>query len=74
MITSAANRGWSGDVAIANLSTAGLPAPSVIRTAKIATIDARDAIKLGRISASALKRVLDEVATSTEAGRSRRPS
>ena len=74
MITSAANRGWRGDVSIANVSTAGLPAPSVIRTAKIATIEAKDATKVGRISASALKRVLDEVATSVESRRDHRSS
>ena len=71
MITSAANRGWRGDVAITNLPTAGLPAPSVVRTAKIATIEAGDAVKLGRISASALRRVLDEVATSIKPSRNR---
>jgi len=40
MITSAENRIWSGDVPIRDLAAAGLPAPSVIRTAKIATIEA----------------------------------
>ena len=49
MITSAENRGWAGDVAVSNLDMAGLPAPSVIRSAKIATIEASDATKLGRI-------------------------
>ena len=57
MITSAANQGWPGDVQVANLATAGLPVPSVIRTAKIATIEAPDALKLGMISASLLKKV-----------------
>jgi len=50
MITSAENRGWPGDVAIGNLAMAGLPVPSVIRTAKIATIEAADAEKLGKVS------------------------
>ena len=50
MITSAENRGWRGDVGIPDLGKAGLPAPSVIRTAKIATIDARDAEPLGKVS------------------------
>jgi mRNA interferase MazF len=54
MITSAVNRGWAGDVDIDDLTLAGLPAPSVIRTAKIATIDASDAAPLGRIDAKAL--------------------
>ncbi len=49
MITSAENRGWPGDVPVTNLAVAGLPVPSVIRTAKIATIEAADATKLGRV-------------------------
>ncbi len=39
MITSADNESWSSDVAIADLARAGLPAPSVVRPAKIACID-----------------------------------
>jgi mRNA interferase MazF len=50
MITSAANRGWPGDVPVTNLAAAGLPAPSVIRTAKIATIEASYATRLGKVS------------------------
>lgn len=57
MITSAENRGWAGDVAVNNLSAAGLPVPSVIRTAKIATIQASDAAKLGRVSSALYKQV-----------------
>lgn len=47
MITSAANRGWPTDVVVSDLEVAGLPAPSVIRTAKVALIDARHAEHLG---------------------------
>lgn len=47
MITSAANRGWPGDVAVSDIGMAGLPAPSIVRPAKIATIEARDAERLG---------------------------
>jgi mRNA interferase MazF len=50
MITSAENRGWEGDVEIMTPHDAGLPAPSVIRTAKIACIDGRDAERLGSLS------------------------
>lgn len=57
MITSAANRGWPGDVPITNLASAGLPVASVIRTAKIATIEATDAHRLGKISATLLRQV-----------------
>jgi mRNA interferase MazF len=61
MITSAENRGWQGDVVITTLARAGLPAPSVIRPAKIATIDSADATKLGTISAAMIQQVLDRV-------------
>ena len=47
MITSAANRGWPDDVAISNIEAAGLPVDSIVRPAKIATIEARDAEPLG---------------------------
>ena len=52
MITSAANRGWPGDVAVSDLTAAGLPIPSIVRPAKIATIEARDAERLGRLPPS----------------------
>jgi|SRR6185437_16809905 mRNA interferase MazF len=39
MITSADNIPWSCDVTIADLARAGLPAPSVVRTAKIVCIE-----------------------------------
>lgn len=40
MITSAENERWPSDVPVSELNRAGLPAPSVIRTAKIACIEA----------------------------------
>ena len=61
MITSAENRGWPHDVPVADLKMAGLPVPSLIRSAKIATIDASDASKLGRISAAQLRRVTGQI-------------
>jgi mRNA interferase MazF len=39
LITSADNERWSSDVAITDLTRAGLPAPSVVRPAKIACLD-----------------------------------
>jgi len=39
MITSAENESWPGDVSISEVGRAGLPAPSIIRPAKIACID-----------------------------------
>ncbi|MGH7804049.1 MAG: type II toxin-antitoxin system PemK/MazF family toxin [Candidatus Binatia bacterium] len=64
MITSAENRRWSGDVAVTALVGAGLPAPSVVRTAKIATIEARDAEPLGKVSAAVLGEVDRHLAAS----------
>lgn len=49
MITSADNRGWPGDVEVTDLIAAGLPVPSLVRTEKVATIDARDAQPIGRL-------------------------
>lgn len=49
MVTSAANRGWPGDVLVSDLAAAGLPIPSIVRPAKIATIEARDAEALGQL-------------------------
>jgi len=57
MITSAENRGRPGDVPVNNLGPAGLPVPSVIRTAQLATIEASDATKPGRVSAAVLRKV-----------------
>ena len=62
MITSAANRAWPGDAPVGKLATAGLPVASVIRTAKIATIEAIDASKLGRVSPSLIRRVVEHLA------------
>ena len=61
MITSAENRGWPSDVPISALTRAGLPAASVIRPAKIGTIDAADASKLGSISETQLRKVMDVI-------------
>lgn len=49
MVTSAANRGWPGDVSVSDLAMAGLPAASVVRPAKIATIAARDTERIGSL-------------------------
>jgi mRNA interferase MazF len=57
MITSAENRSWPDDVPIADLSSAGLPAPSVVRCAKVATIDSRDAERIGTLARANRKKV-----------------
>lgn len=63
MITSAANRPWPADVPFGSAyGEAGLPAPSVVRTAKIATIEASAAQVIGRVSADMLTKVNNAVA------------
>jgi mRNA interferase MazF len=58
MITSAANRRWSDDVAIEQGHEAcGLPVPSLVRTAKIATIEAGVADALGRLDDARMAQV-----------------
>jgi len=49
MITSAKNKPWSGDVEITHLKEAGLPVSSVVRCAKIATIEATTATRIGAL-------------------------
>jgi mRNA interferase MazF len=50
MITSAANRSWPGDFAIADHHEVGLPIPSVVRAEKLATVASAGAEKLSRLS------------------------
>jgi mRNA interferase MazF len=62
MITSAGNRSWPGDVALADDANAtGLPAPSVVRTFKIATIEAAAAERIGTVATEVLATVRTEV-------------
>lgn len=61
MITSAENRGWRGDVAVTDLPAAGLPVASVVRSAKIATIETVDAAPLGRVSTTVLRKVTTHI-------------
>jgi mRNA interferase MazF len=58
MITSAENRAWPDDLSFGEFYLkAGLPAPSVIRPCKIATIEARYADSLGRIEQALMVKV-----------------
>lgn len=61
MITSAAHRRWRGDVEISDPASIGLLIPSVIRTAKIATVEIARADPLGEIAAETLAAVRTEV-------------
>jgi len=63
MITSAENRGWPGDYDIGPAyRDIGLPARSVIRTSKIATVEMRHAEPVGKISSTLLERVAQTIA------------
>ena len=58
MITSASNRRWPGDNALVEgHSDFGLPAPSLIRTAKMATVEAVVAEPIGQLPATLLDQV-----------------
>jgi mRNA interferase MazF len=62
MITSADNAPWSCDVAIPDLTRSGLPAPSVVRTAKIACIEpARIERRAGRLDKATAKAVTQKL-------------
>ena len=66
MITSAQNRGWFGDVPVQDLKRARLPVPSIVRPAKLATIEAADAAKLGSLKPTNLARVLGAIRAELE--------
>lgn len=52
MITSAANKGWRGDVSLEQrLAECGLSVPCVVRTAKVTTVEANKARKSGALPA-----------------------
>jgi mRNA interferase MazF len=62
MITSAENRRWPDDQDIGpSFRDFGLPAPSIIRPTKIATIETRDASPIGRVPRNLVRRVLDTI-------------
>lgn len=58
MITSSRRTKWSHDISIADLEAAGLPAPSIVRTLKIACIDTHNVVqKIGSLDAKTLRSV-----------------
>jgi mRNA interferase MazF len=51
MVTSAENRSWDCDVAVSDQKSAGLPSASVIRPAKVATVDAERIVhRIGKLT------------------------
>lgn len=62
MITSAENERWSCDVAIRDATGAGLPAPSVVRPAKIACIEpARVLRRAGALDGETARAVAEQI-------------
>ncbi|WP_297488584.1 type II toxin-antitoxin system PemK/MazF family toxin [Acidocella sp.] len=61
MITSARNSGWPGDVEIADTIAAGLGVPSVVRTAKMMTVEAGKAELIGALIGAQRKEVGERV-------------
>jgi mRNA interferase MazF len=60
MITSAANRGWPGDISLMDDHLEfGLPVPSIVRSSKIATIDAAHAERIGKLTSAKWAEVAD---------------
>ena len=58
MITNAARADWPGDVAIPDAPDRGLLIPSKVRTAKLSTVETKDAALIGQIDDATLKAVL----------------
>ena len=62
MITSSDNPRWSCDVPIVDLKRAGLPAPSVVRTAKIACIEPSRVIgRAGRLDKTTARKIASRI-------------
>lgn len=63
MITSAANKGWHGDVSLEdNFLDCGLQVPCIVRTAKIATVEEGRSRKSGRLPNETLNVVREKLA------------
>jgi mRNA interferase MazF len=62
MITSAANKGWLGDVSLEErFAECGLDVPCVVRTTKVSTVEASKARKSGSLPSDLLNMVNTEV-------------
>ncbi len=61
LVTKQEDPAWRGDVPILDTAVAGTAAHSVIRTARLATVPAESAKRIGRISGVLLGRVLGEI-------------
>lgn len=61
MITGANREKWEGDVELPDHEAIGLPIASMVRTAKIATIDACEAQPIAQIDGDLLQQILARV-------------
>ena len=61
LVTKQENPAWRGDVPILDFAVAGTPPHTVVRTARLATVPAETAKRIGRISGMLLGRVLGEI-------------
>jgi mRNA interferase MazF len=61
MITTAPNFRWPGDVDITDHEAAGLPVASVIRTAKLTTIEGQNCARIGSLPAPERKIVAEKL-------------
>ena len=62
MITNAQHAPWDGDVEISNLKGAGLPVPSIVRPAKLATVDESVIVRaVGSLPAKDRAKVLESL-------------
>ena len=62
MITAAANRPWPEDWPIDDFAKTGLPIPSVVRPAKITTIEAKNAEIVGRLDRAERLEIISRIA------------
>jgi mRNA interferase MazF len=58
MITSAENRRWPGDHLIVDFASTGLPIPSLVRTAKVTTVEINDAEPVGQLDDQLIAEVM----------------
>ena len=73
MITSAANKGWQGDVSLeTRFAECGLKVACVIRTAKITTVEAGRARRSGTLPQDLLAKVREELGRHLGQGQGRR--
>ena len=64
MVTSGNTAEWPGDVVVTDLQLAGLPIPSLVRSAKLATLEYAVARRIGRLTSADFSSVMHFLRTS----------